>query len=108
MEDRIAFTPPDTEDIAVAAAREVEEETGWRPREMRHLATFQPAAGTLDQPQHVYLSRGADPTGAEPDLNETERVAWVPLAEAVQMIDRGEIVGGACVVAIYRALTLVS
>jgi len=75
---------------------------------MQHLVTFQPAAGTLDQPQHVYLSWGADATGAEPDVNETERVAWVPLTEAVEMIDRGEIVGGACVVAGYRALTLVS
>jgi 8-oxo-dGTP pyrophosphatase MutT (NUDIX family) len=96
------------EDIAAAAAREVEEETGWRPRKMVHLATFQPAIGTLDQPQHVYLAWGADPTGAPPDLNETEQVAWFPLTEAVKMIDRGEIVGGACVVAIFRALTLVS
>ncbi len=79
----------DAEDIAAAAAREVEGETGWRPREMQHLATFQPAIGTLDQPQHVYLSRGADPTGAAPDANETERVAWVPLGEAIEMIDRG-------------------
>ena len=94
------------EDIAAAAAREVEEETGWRPRTMEHLATFQPAIGTLDQPQHVYLARGADPTGEPPDINETERVEWVPLVDAVAMIDRGEIVGGACVVAIYRALTL--
>lgn len=74
---------------------------------MQHLATFQPAIGTLDQPQHVYLSRGADPTGTAPDINETERVAWVPLSETIEMIARGEIVGGACVVALYRALSLV-
>jgi ADP-ribose pyrophosphatase len=42
-----------------------------------------------------------------PDINETERVAWVPLSDTIEMIARGEIVGGACVVALYRALSLV-
>jgi 8-oxo-dGTP pyrophosphatase MutT (NUDIX family) len=72
----------------VAAAREVEEETGWRPRSIERLVTFQPSIGTLDQPQEIYLARGADPTGAAPDINEAERVAWFPLDQAVAMIDR--------------------
>lgn len=94
------------EDITAAAAREVEEETGWRPRTMEHLVTFQPAIGSVDQPQIVYLARGADLTGVTPDINEAEKIAWFPLDEAVLMIDRGELVGAASVVAIYRALTL--
>jgi 8-oxo-dGTP pyrophosphatase MutT (NUDIX family) len=94
------------EDIAVAAAREVEEETGWRPRSMEHLVTFQPAIGSVDQPQIVYLARGADPTGAAPDINEAQEIAWWSLEEAVAMIDRGDLVGAASVVAVYRALTL--
>ncbi|MBF6438031.1 NUDIX hydrolase [Nocardia cyriacigeorgica] len=94
------------EDVAVAAAREVEEETGWRPRSMEHLVTYQPAIGTLDQPQEVYLARGADLTTTEPDINEAEKVAWIPLSEAVDMIARGEIVGAATVVGVYRALSL--
>jgi len=94
------------EDIAAAAAREVEEETGWRPRSMEHLVTYQPAIGTLDHPQQVYLARGADLTDTGPDINEAEDVRWFPLDEAVGMIDRGEIVGAATVVALYRALSL--
>lgn len=94
------------EDIAAAAAREVEEETGWRPRTMEHLVTYQPAIGTLDQPQEVYLARGADLTDTTPDVNEAEDIRWVPLSTAVEMIDRGEIVGAATVVAVYRALSL--
>lgn len=43
------------EDVAVAAAREVEEETGWRPKTMEHLVTYQPSIGSLDQPQEIYL-----------------------------------------------------
>nr|WP_238363284.1 NUDIX hydrolase [Actinopolymorpha pittospori] len=94
------------EDIAAAAAREVEEETGWRPRSMRHLVTFQPSVGSLDQPQELYLARGADQVHDTPDINEAERVRWVPLEEAVHLIDTGEIVGAATVVGVYRALTL--
>src|SRR5690606_11802154 len=94
------------EDIAAAAAREVEEETGWRPRSMEHLVTYQPAIGTLDHPQQVYLARGAYLTDTRPDINEAEDVRWFPLDEAVEMIDRGEIVGAATVVALYRALSL--
>lgn len=94
------------EDLARAAAREVEEETGWRPRSMEHLVTFQPALGSVDQPQIVYLASGADSVGTAPDINEAEKVAWFPLEEAAAMIDRGELVGAASVVAIYRALAL--
>ncbi|MEV6278881.1 NUDIX domain-containing protein [Nocardia sp. NPDC051832] len=94
------------EDVAAAAAREVEEETGWRPRTMEYLVTYQPAIGTLDQPQEIYLARGADLTDAQPDINEAEEVRWISLAEAVDMIDRGEIIGAATVVAVYRALSL--
>lgn len=96
------------EDVAAAAAREVEEETGWRPRSMQHLVTFQPAIGSIDQPQAVYLARNADLVSKTPDINEAERVDWIPLDTAAQMIERGEIVGAATVVAIYRALTLTS
>ncbi|MGW4125661.1 NUDIX hydrolase [Nocardia sp. NPDC004711] len=94
------------EDVASAAAREVEEETGWRPRSMERLVTYQPSIGSLDQPQEIYLARGADLTDTAPDINEAEDVRWIPLDEAAAMIDRGEIVGAATVVAIYRALSL--
>lgn len=93
------------EDVAAAAAREVEEETGWRPRSMQHLVTFQPAIGSIDQPQVVYLARSADLISQTPDVNEAERIDWIPLDTAAQMIERGEIVGAATVVAIYKALS---
>lgn len=96
----------DAEDVAAAAAREAEEETGWRPRAMERLVTFQPSIGSVDQPQEIYLARGADRVRDEPDANEVELVRWVPLSEAIGLIDKGEIIGAATVVALYRALTL--
>jgi 8-oxo-dGTP pyrophosphatase MutT (NUDIX family) len=63
------------EEPVVCAAREVEEETGWRPRAMELLLSFQPAVGTIDQLNLVFLSRGADPTAGTPDINEVESIA---------------------------------
>ncbi|MEU0236688.1 NUDIX hydrolase [Nocardiopsis sp. NPDC006198] len=95
-----------SEDVELAAAREVEEETGWRPRTMEHLVTFQPAIGSVDQPQIIYLARGAEATDTVPDVNEAQEIRWIPLDDAVDMIARGEIVGASTVVAVYRALSL--
>lgn len=91
------YLDPD-EDPAVCAAREVEEETGWRPRTMEPLTSFQPMVGTIDQPNQLYLSRGADATGAAPDINEAETVTWIPLGETRDRIASGEIVGAGSVV----------
>jgi 8-oxo-dGTP pyrophosphatase MutT (NUDIX family) len=90
------------EDGAVAAAREVEEETGWRPREVRHLLTFQPALGSADAPQDVYVARGADLVG-EPEIDEAEQVRWVPVEEAQEMIRDGRVIGAATVIAVMHA-----
>ncbi|OLB81587.1 MAG: NUDIX hydrolase [Actinobacteria bacterium 13_2_20CM_2_71_6] len=92
------------EDPAVCAAREVEEETGWRPRGMEPLLSFQPMVGTIDQPNLLYLARGADPTGAQPDINEAESVTWIPLDEVQGRIERGEIVGAGSVTGLLAVL----
>ncbi|WP_280400858.1 hypothetical protein [Nocardia carnea] len=52
------------------------------------------------------MARGAELTETLPDINEAETIRWVPLDEAVEMISRGEVVGAATVVGVYRALTL--
>lgn len=97
------YLDPD-EDPATCAAREVEEETGWRPRTMERLLSFQPMVGTIDQPNLLYLSRGADHTGATPDINEAERVGWIPLSEIRQHINDGSIVGAGSVAALLAVL----
>jgi len=91
------------EDGAAAAAREVEEETGWRPRAVEFLLTFQPVIGSADAPQDVYVARGADLVG-EPEIDEAEAVRWVPVDEAQEMIRRGEILGAATVIGVMHAV----
>jgi 8-oxo-dGTP pyrophosphatase MutT (NUDIX family) len=97
------YLDPD-EDPAVCAAREVEEETGWRPRTMQRLLTFQPMVGTIDQDNIVYLAHGADQTGVLPDINEAETLDWIPLSDVEQLITTGEIVGAGSVAGLYAVL----
>jgi len=86
------YVDPD-EDPALTAAREIEEETGWRPRSIRLLTSFQPLAGTADFENLIYVAEGAEDTGASPDVNEAARVEWVPLSKVRDMIANGEIIG---------------
>jgi 8-oxo-dGTP pyrophosphatase MutT (NUDIX family) len=97
------YLDPD-EDPVVCAAREVEEETGWRPRSMQPLLTIQPMVSTIDQDNRLYLARGADPTGADPDINEASAVAWIPLDEVRDRIENGGIVGAGSVAALLAVL----
>nr|MDT0658704.1 NUDIX hydrolase [Micromonospora sp. DSM 115978] len=97
------YLDPD-EDPAICAAREVEEETGWRPRSIEKLLTFQPMVGTIDQDNIVYLARGADQTGSAPDINETERIGWIPLSEVQHHINDGGIVGAGSVAGLLAVL----
>jgi 8-oxo-dGDP phosphatase len=94
----------EAEDGASAAAREVEEETGWRPRSIRHLLTFQPIVGSADCPQELYVAHGAQHVGA-PDRNETQAVQWLRLAEIPEMIASGAIVGAATIIGVQYALS---
>lgn len=97
------YLDPD-EDPAVCAAREVEEETGWRPGTLQPLLTFQPMVGTIDQPNLLYLAAGAIEAGGVPDINEAASVAWIGLDDAHDMIRKGEVVGAGSVTAILAVL----
>lgn len=95
----------DGEDGAAAAVRETEEETGWRPRDVAFVLSYQPMIGNADFPQDLYLARGADLV-REPDDDESAGVRWVTLDEAASMITTGEIAGAATVIGVQHALML--
>ena len=77
---------------AEAAAREFEEETGWRAGPLRHLISVRPTPGISDSAHHVYRADEATHLGSPADAFESERVAWVPLDDVPGLIGRGDIV----------------
>ena len=94
------------ENAAEAAAREVEEETGWKPSgTLRHLLTFQPMVGMVDSPHELYVGHGAEKV-SEPhlDAEETARVSWVSLTQISGMIERDELLGAGTLVALLHTL----
>ncbi|MGH3646296.1 MAG: NUDIX hydrolase [Micromonosporaceae bacterium] len=93
----------DGEDPAVCAAREVEEETGWRPGPLKFLMSIQPMVGTADAENLIYVAEGAEHVGDPPDVNEAERIEWIPLDRLHDLIRSGEIVGAATVAGVLGA-----
>jgi 8-oxo-dGTP pyrophosphatase MutT (NUDIX family) len=92
------------EDAAQAAAREVEEETGWRPAPMTHLLTFQPMPGMVDTPHELFFANGAERVGEPTDLEEAGRVEWVSLTDVSDLIRKGEVAGSGSLVGLLYVL----
>lgn len=94
------------EDGPASAAREVEEETGWRPGALSHLVTFQPMIGMVDSPHELYLANDARRIGEPTDVEEVGRVEWVPMALVLDLIGKGEVLGSGSLVALLHILAL--
>ncbi len=96
------------EDPAGAAAREVEEETGWRPTTgLKHLTTFQPMVGMVDSPHGVLVGRGAERVSDAPtDGEEAGTVAWIPLKEVPGLIERDEVLGAGTLVGLLQIMAM--
>jgi 8-oxo-dGTP pyrophosphatase MutT (NUDIX family) len=93
------------ESLADAAAREFEEETGWRTGPLRHLIDVQPTPGLTNSVHHIYRADEATYIGKPVDSFESERVAWVPLADLRPLIGKRQIVSGTTLVALLYVLS---
>jgi ADP-ribose pyrophosphatase len=82
------------EDHALAARRELEEETGYRASTWRHLASFWTAPGFATELMHLWLATDLRPADGErlgPDEDEHLRLERMPLSDALAAAERGEI-----------------
>jgi 8-oxo-dGTP pyrophosphatase MutT (NUDIX family) len=86
-----------------AAAREAEEETGWRPGRLRLLVASQPSNGSINTVHYIFQADGAEHMGDPADRSEAERLEWVPLADVRKLITEGEIVNGPTLIGLLLA-----
>jgi 8-oxo-dGTP pyrophosphatase MutT (NUDIX family) len=93
------------EDPAAAAAREAEEETGWRPGPVTPLLRVEPTPGMSDSVHHIYLADGASRVGCPADGNESDRVSWLPLDKIPALTGHGLISSGSTLAALLYAVT---
>ncbi|WP_157248051.1 NUDIX domain-containing protein [Nonomuraea typhae] len=93
------------EEPIAAAAREAEEETGWRPGPLRRLIVIQPTSGISDSVHHIFRADTATHVGPPTEAWEAERIEWVPIADTRRLIDKGDIVSGTSLAALLYLLT---
>lgn len=87
-----------------AGAREVEEETGWRPHNLKEIVYAQPANGITDSEHYVFVAKEATYVGEPTERNESDRIEWIPLSKIREMIDSREIISSASLVGLMRVL----
>ena len=83
------------------------EETGWKPGPLRHLVTYNPMNGLADKRFHLFVAEGATHVGDPTDVNEADRVEWVPRDELRRLARAGEVRDGLSLTAVLYALLFV-
>lgn len=90
-------------DPAVAAARELREETGYAAEAMIYLGEVTPNPALFNNRCLTYLAQNAYPAGPpELDGNEYITTERVPLADIPQLIRRGDISHALVIAAFYH------
>lgn len=93
------------EEPAAAAAREVIEETGYRPRNLTRLTSFEPMIGMVTSPHHVFVAHGAERV-AEPTERDEGRFEWVPLNKVTHLIKGGQVRNAGALVGLLYCLAI--
>jgi ADP-ribose pyrophosphatase len=94
------------EDPAICAARELEEETGYKAKNWKKLTAIYTSPGFCTERLHIFLATDLSRSVAGQRLEEGEQsltVEVVPLSEAIEMIEREEIVDGKTICGILIA-----
>ncbi|MCS7015207.1 MAG: NUDIX hydrolase [Gemmatales bacterium] len=76
------------------AARELEEEIGYRAGRLTKLAEFYPSPGVLSECMHLFLAEDLQPTQQKLDPGEDIETEFMPVEEAIAKVLRGEIRDG--------------
>ncbi len=92
------------EDPALAAPRELEEETGYRAATWERLGSFWTAPGFATELMHLYLATGLRPAHGDrlgPDEDEALELVRKPWREAVAAAETGEIEDAKTIVGLF-------
>lgn len=94
------------EDFALCAARELEEEIGYRAEEICHLVDYHPAAAYTSERIAIYYAENLIPSRQHLDENEFVQIERYTLDELVTMIADGDITDGKTIAGImaYKVL----
>lgn len=89
------------EDPEFAAARELEEETGFKA-ELVHMLDLYPSPGYTDEIIHIYFAKRYEYIGNHPDVGEFLSNVFIPIKDVIDMIEQGRICDAKTVSAVYK------
>jgi ADP-ribose pyrophosphatase len=98
-----AGTLDEDEDPEVCAAREIREETGMAAGKLTRLGDFYLAPGYSTEFMVVFLATGLSHDPLDADEDEFLSLEAIPIAEAIQMAERGEIPDAKSLAALFMA-----
>ncbi len=84
----------------IAAIRELQEETGYKPGKIEPLGGFYPAPGYTTEYIHLFVASQLIESRLPADEDEFIEVDHVTLADALAMIERGEIQDAKTIIAL--------
>ena len=90
------------------ARRETEEEVGMVPGRLEPLGPIWTTPGFTDERIWLYLARELEPGRQSLEDDEALEIEKMPLAEAIALVDRGEISDSKSVIALLKAERLLS
>ena len=79
------------EEPLICAARELEEEIGYRAASLELLTSIFTAPGFADEVIHIYKGTGLVPGNQQLDQDEVLKIVELPLHEALMMVQDGTI-----------------
>lgn len=85
-----------------AAKREMEAETGFRPKNLRLVGRFYPAPGYSTEEVYCFVSDQMEPGMMEFDESEDLQVEFLPYFEAMEAVRLGEIVDARSIITLLR------
>lgn len=91
------------EDPLRCAERELEEETGFRARQWAALAAFYTSPGFSTELLHLYLAQELAPGEAATEADEHIQLLKMPLADALCLIESGEVCDAKTIVGLLMA-----
>ncbi len=88
----------------VCAARELEEETGYRSGELKKIFSFYTSPGFTNEMIHMYIARKLEYVGRNLDPYEFIDLETIKQDEIIDLIDSGEIRDGKTISGLMRYL----
>jgi ADP-ribose pyrophosphatase len=91
------------ESVEAAAQRELGEETGYRAARLTPLVSYHTSKSVVDETAHLFSGEALTRVVTPGDATEFIEVRPVPFAEALRMVESGEIKDSMTVIAVLHA-----